>query len=563
MNLQLERSLIAEVMMLLAGRDIGVRGHVASQARISGSLSRLEISGRLELSDVHRRDIQPVRGVEWPVEYRGVLDLRNERLELATEAQAKSPISVRLRAGSLLREPRWALAFTFDEMPLRPVVEVARHMGGPVLGDIALDGTLTGAVGYSEGKGLQGQVVLREALLGRDDNETVRCERADLWVSGSRLELRPAIVELGDGQRATFDGAFAPGTAELRIQTKAMALDTLASAARHILRSRSLPLLEQYAGGTWRGWLRYRLEGETEPRWSGALQIEKTRISLPELSAPLEVASATVTIDGARVRMSRLKALAGDVPIEGEYRYEPEAKRPHRFHLSVPELSGVELERLLRPLLPREPGLLARALRLQRSTTPSWLKTRQAEGRVEVAALRLGDLVIERFRANVVWNGAAFELLDAEGRIDDGVVRGWALARLGGATPEYRLRGWLHNWEWKNGRIDADFDVETSGIGRDLLANLRAEGTIEGRGLELAPDTQLRTLLGACDVRIPRGVPQVRFTALEAVVGGETYVGQGGTQADGSLEFELAAGHKPLRVAGSLMPLDLGIVIPR
>jgi hypothetical protein len=47
----------------------------------------------------------------------------------------------------------------------------------------------------------------------------------------------------------------------------------------------------------------------------------------------------------------------------------------------------------------------------------------------------------------------------------------------------------------------------------------------------------------------------MRFTDLQLVSGDETYTGQGGTQPDGRLLFQLTSGSKEMHMSGTLAQL--------
>jgi hypothetical protein len=77
----------------------------------------------------------------------------------------------------------------------------------------------------------------------------------------------------------------------------------------------------------------------------------------------------------------------------------------------------------------------------------------------------------------------------------------------------------LKGVECKAGKVDAEALLLTSGIGEELLANLRA-------------DLQLST-------------------------GAETYTGHGAAQPDGTLLAQLSSGTRELRVSGTLAQLKV------
>ncbi len=83
LNVDFERSSLAEVSRLIDPRGFGIHGIIALQAQLSGAPSSLEISGQLQVDDVHRWDLVP-QGGGWKLPFKGALDLRAERMELAS-----------------------------------------------------------------------------------------------------------------------------------------------------------------------------------------------------------------------------------------------------------------------------------------------------------------------------------------------------------------------------------------------------------------------------------------------------------------------------------------------
>ena len=560
----LQPSNVAELMILLAGRDVGMHGLVASQVRLTGGLDALDIKGDLQIEDVHRWDIYSTRGVPWPLKYRGRLDFTQERLSLETDPGADSPLGVRMRAS--LSGRSWGAAATFRSMPAAPLIEILRHLAAPIPAGLALEGRLDGAVGYSSSSGLQGEVTLTDATLRAPEAPVLACNRADLILTHNHAQLRPAAVRFDESSTAQLEGSLSwmgsEGDVDVRLETRGIELAVIENSCIRLIGAGRIPFLEQFQGGEWKGVLRYLRKAGKEGHWAANGEIANARLSLPELSNPVRIHSAAITVDDARAVLTGLQASAGEVAIEGDYRYIPDARRPHRFRLSVPVLDAAELERQLRPLLRRDPGFLAR-LGLGRQSLPEWIRNRRAEGSIEAGEVRIGEAKLEAFRAHVVWQGASAELSDVECRVGEGEIRGSILATLGRRVPSYRLKGAAENIPWRGGHVGLEFASETSGIGPDLLLNLKAEGSVTGRSLALLQDSELRALSGSYQFTVERGIPRVRFSSLEITLGEETYVGSGGSDSLGRLQFDFVSGPKPLRMSGSLVPLELDVVAAR
>src|SRR5262249_38023022 len=146
----------------------------------------------------------------------------------------------------------------------------------------------------------------------------------------------------------------APRALDVRITTRGMSVADMRSFGLA-----AIPVLQQTAQGSWRGWAWYR-HGE----WSGEYDIQNARIRVDGLAEPLRIQSASVKLSGTRVAVSRLRARVGEIAFTGAYRWEPDAVRPHKFEIAIRRADAAELARVLAPTLERERGFLARTLRL-------------------------------------------------------------------------------------------------------------------------------------------------------------------------------------------------------
>ena len=167
MGLRLERTAILEVVRLFNGRDLGVHGFAVANAHLEGPLSKIDVTGDLNITDIHRWDLMPPKGEGWTLNYRGQLDMHSHHLEMETvapEGQA-APVTVKLRLADYLAAPKLAASITFHDLPAAPLVETARHMGAPFPPGVQVEGTVQGAIGYSNQDGLQGKLWLENASM--------------------------------------------------------------------------------------------------------------------------------------------------------------------------------------------------------------------------------------------------------------------------------------------------------------------------------------------------------------------------------------------------------------
>jgi hypothetical protein len=312
--------------------------------------------------------------------------------------------------------------------------------------------------------------------------------------------------------------------------------------------------------GHWKGQLRYTwrppgVEDEEETGWTGKIELDDAQMPLPGLADPLRIESANAEIVGPFVVLNHMRARVGKIEAQGEYRYEPGTARPHRLKLVFGELDAAELERELMPALARRGGLIARALR--RVPVPDWLAAQHIDGTVQIAALTIGDTRLERVRGRLLWDALKVELTGIQAKVENGTVTGALSVNLRGARPAYRLVSRVRAMDCRSGKVDTEAVLETTGTGAELLDNLKAEGTFNGRALEMASLPTLKSVSGSYKFAWSRKAPRLLLTDLQLSTGSEVFTGRGATQDDGRLLVQLSNGSREMRVSGSLAQLHV------
>lgn len=541
MKVELERSALEEVARLLDQRGFGLHGIVAFDAQLSGPPSKLEMAGSLQIDDVHRWDLLPKRGGGLRVDYRGMLDLRGERLEVASAADA--PVALQFRAWDLLSRPHWEASAGLKQIPLATLVEVARHMGATLTDKMSAEGSVSGEVRYSEPDGLAGRVELQDAavtLPGVPDVQPLHAASAAVEVAGKTFSLENTTVRIGEDDSAEIEGSFDPGAGlDLKITTRGLSVADLRSFGLA-----AIPLLEQTPQGTWRGWAQYRWTPGSAGEWNGEYELQNARIALEGFADPLRIQAASVTSTRSRLSVSRLRAKMGAIAFTGEYRSEPAAVRPDKFRIAIPAADAAELERILAPTMFRERGFFARTLRLGPAPVPDWLKARRADGTLTIGTLTVGDSLARVDGARLLWDGTLVRLVRLDAHADQAAASGELAIDLSGHTPHYRFDGKLQDVPYKGGKLDFEGDLEADGAGLDLLTSAHGEGRVHGRSIAFAPDADFRTVAGCFELLTG---PRWKMSGLEVVQGAETYTGTGSTQSDGRVVLDLTSRGRQIR----------------
>ncbi|HEV1285960.1 MAG TPA: AsmA family protein [Bryobacteraceae bacterium] len=558
MGLHLDRTAISELTRLFHGSDIGVHGFVLANAKLAGPLSKIAITGDLNISDVHRWDLMPSPGEGWTLNCRGLLDLNSHHLELATlntpatTPVQPDPVSVEFRLDDYLAAPKWSGSLQFRGLPAASLVETARHFGAPFPPGVQVEGKVEGSIGYSSQSGVGGQLTLASAAVKFPQGGSAQFDSAQVQIADGKVVLAPSDVEMEDGQFAQVEGeyAFDNTHAAFRIATRQLTVG-----AAHLFEAAPIPLIEQLRQGAWKGWISFEKTAENPAVWSGQYELQNAVVEIPGIASPVRLASASVQMNGDGIQLTRMHGRAGTVKFDGEYRYQATALHPHRLRLTIPELQIADAERLMLPALRRTQGFLARTFRLRDQPLPKWLAERDADITVQVPGLMNGESLLGELRAHAVWRGASINLSNVDWRMEDTHASGKMAVNLAKAEPAYQLNGAMENFDYRSGQLDVDGEFTTSGIGADLLLNLRSKGTFEGRGIVLAPDAEMRVVSGAYRVAAMNGIPRLLLSNVQVSQGSDTLVGQGSSQPDGHLVLELTSGRRQVRLTGMLLPV--------
>jgi len=574
MGVHLDRTAISELTRLFHGSDLGIHGYVFADAKLEGPLSRLDLTGDLNISDVHRWDLMPAPGEGWTLNYRGLLNLNGHHLEVATLAtpEQPDPVSAEFRLDDYLAAPKWSGNLQFHGLPAASLVETARHFGAPFPPGVQVEGQVEGGIGYTSQAGVTGQLTLAKAAVkfpqgGSAHVNSVQLDSAQVQISDGKVVLAPSEVEMEDGQSAQIEGEYAldNSRARFRIGTRQLTVG-----AAHLLDAAPIPLIEQLHQGSWKGWIAYEKTAEIPGIWSGQYELQNAVIQIPGVSLPVRLASATVQMNGGGLQLTRMRGRAGMLKFEGDYHYDATLARRddatltrrERLRLTIPELQVADIESLMLPALNRNEGFLARAFRRDQPL-PRWLEERDAEVSLEVMNLKNGDSTLGDLRAHAVWRGASINVSKMEWTLDGMHATGKMSVNLAKAEPSYDLSGSVENFDYRNGQLDVDGELQTRGTGAALLGNLRSKGTFEGRGIMLAPDADVREVSGSYRVGSSYGVPRLLLSNVQVLQGAETLTGQGASQPDGHIVLELVSGRKQVRLTGMLLPVHPDITPAR
>ncbi len=560
LNLAISDTGLDELTALMRGEPGGIHGAVSAQLHLAGPVNRIGIRGRLRIDDVHRWDLLPTRGNGLPLDIRGQLDLIKQQLYLESNStrDVPLPLSVRFRVSDYLSQPHWAVGLNWNHFPTGPLMQLARDMGAQFPPKLQLGGTVDGAIGYSGEGSFQGTLGFHGAAVTIPDSPSVRFEDAYLVMDHGHVRLSPASVLSAAGERATLEADYAidDETLDLAIVTDSMNVASL----RSQVALAAVPWLEQVESGEWSGQLRYHLQPR-KSAWSGDLQVKNAQISVPGLADPLLLAAAHARIDGPRLWLDRIDAHAGKISFTGDYQYEPDTLRPHRMRLRADALDAADLEAEFQPTLRRDSNLIARAF--GRSNVPAWLKQRGVEGSIAITHLDVATTRVENLKGRLAWDVSKVDLDNLQATIDGAPITGKLSINLRAARPAYKIAVRVRGLDWQSGSLNAQVTADTAGLGQQLLANLKAEGTLTATGLDFGTAQSWRCLSGGFSLAWGDTAPKLRLLALSLRTGDDLYTGQGATQDSGRLLLTLTNGPKEMRISGPPRALKVEDLVVR
>jgi hypothetical protein len=546
LDVKLEQSELGDMLTLFNGYESGIHGDVSGDAHLAGPLDRIGIAGRMNLSNLHGWSQTPPGGSGWRFAIGGAIDVTGQTIDLSAKvAGTQSPLSLRYRVSDYLRRPRWGVTVNLNHFGLAPVPEIARHLGFPVPADFKFDGTADGAVGYSMPDGvprMDGRMNLAHSTFIVAGAPPLSIPSAELHFAGSAVRLEATEITNESRETAAIAGSWDADGDKLDVELSSDGMSI--AALRRQISVAGIPLLGNVTSGTWKGDLKYRDEV-----WSGNLNLMDAEIPFEAFSEPLHVVSADATIDGAGLSLKHVDLSIGGIAAQAEYRYDLAALRPHKFRITVPEASGTVLEKLLMPTL-RRGNFLTYAFNFGRVPQPDWLRNMRADGTIGADQFDLGGGRFTNLRARVIWNGMNVRLTGLESQFGDAAFQGAAAIHLAGRQPSYDVQGKLSGLAWRGGTVSADGMLSTSGTGTALLANMRAQGSFDGRNLEsrdivVSGPEVYDSVTGTFEWNYPR----LRLPQLVMKSGADVFQGSGEMGDSGQLSVKVIDGTKRTQVA--------------
>jgi hypothetical protein len=543
------------MLTLFNGYESGINGHISGDAHLAGPLNRIGVAGRMTLSNLHGWSQTPPGGDEWRFFIGGAINAPGQVIDLNANtkvSKAQAPLQLRYRVADYLRRPRWGVTVNLNHFPLAPIPDIARNLGWVIPADFKFDGTADGAVGYSMPEGLprmDGALNLSNSTLIVAGAPPLHLPNAELRFSGSAIKLEAAEIRDDSNETAAIQGDWDIASQKLNVEISSDGM-AIASLRRQVALA-GIPVLSHATSGRWKGDLRY----SEEAGWAGAINLEDADIPFEAFNAPLHLISADAAIDGTSLVMKRIDLSVSGIVAQGEYRYDTLAARPHKFRITVPSANGPAIEKLLMPAL-RRGNFLTYAFNFGRVPEPDWLHNMRADGTIQAASLDLGGARFTKVRARVIWDGTNVQFAGLQSQFGDAALTGGVTVHLAGRQPAYEMEGKLDGLPWRNGTVNAEGTLATSGTGMELFANMRAHGSFEGKEIDLAALDAYDSVSGAFDWAWDVRNPKLKLNQLVMKSGADTYLGSAEMEDNGQLVIKVSDGTRRIQAAGAILRGD-------
>ncbi len=552
-DVNLEPSNLSELSTLFQGHDLGVHGNISGHVVISGPLASLHALGDMRLENVHRWDLMPSPGDSVRVRFRSQIDLEKHTLDLATLplSATENPLMLQFKANNFMTHPTWSVLATMRKAPLAALLPLGRRMGMALPEGLQMDGALDGVIGFSNSTGMEGGLVITNAVANIPNVPPLRSASANVSISGSKIHIDPAILQSDTGGTLRAGGDFDLGTQNMTAELSADQFSIAAFKQTTNAWFGSPQALSLMSDGKLSGSFGVNFP-PTGPLWSGQGQFNGVTMEVPGVGLPVRALQGKFTLDEDTFDLPHLSGTLGASTFTGSYRYAVSAKHPEhlRLQLAAADLSALESD--LAPTI-SDQGLLSH-LPFTRRSIPPWLASRSIEGELDIAKCSVNQMPIGPLSTHFVWQGTSVQLAELKIKLPSGKLQGSGTIALSGRLPRYRLAMKVDGYPWSGGLLKLAGTVDTSGIGPVVMQNLEASGDFSADGVTFSTGDPLSSVSGRFTFAFNGNTPLLKLTKVQARQNDEDWVGEGGSNPDGKLLLDLANGERQVHLAADLMP---------
>jgi hypothetical protein len=265
---------------------------------------------------------------------------------------------------------------------------------------------------------------------------------AGLPSAGNAVEVGPLSVDLADDGQAKLHAWFSPAGYSATFSGQA-SIQRLLQIARTAGVTAVHPALEGDSKFDWQG---SGVWGAFSPAQNtGTVHLSHARAEFPGLNAPVEIASADVSLTPDTFKLEELSATAGGMHWTGSLQRPRVCAGPTvcatQVDLHADEVSAEKVNLLLNPNIHKQPWY--RILTGSPQQSGAALRALSVEGTLRADRFSVGDLAAEGVAANVKLDDGHLHLSDFRGTVLGGRHTGDWEADFTKDAPTYTLAGTL------------------------------------------------------------------------------------------------------------------------
>jgi uncharacterized protein involved in outer membrane biogenesis len=586
---------LGQLTRLALGSDSGWRGNLTGELHMQGTADAAKIQARLRAEGVHRAEFAPAEAMDFDASCSLTY---HSSMRAAEGLECNSPVGdgrVRLTGGMPGgRAPHFSLEL--DRLPVALALDALRTVRSGFGSGLEAKGTVSGKVSYDEsasaepperahaakaatlkslppapgqlagnftvqgfelsGDGLKQPIRINKMVLepvaglpGQPQGQFNGLSATAQTPAGGQAPLVVSSRLTASGYQITLRGQ--AGLARIREMAHLAGADDNGALAGL---TGDVAQVDLSAEGPWLAPQLVVLQPGSEvaksqagaDRLTGSLSFHNANWTAEFLANPIEIAQATLHIDGQRARWDPVVfsygGVKGTADLTAPLRCETGEECPPEFEIDFGSLNAGTLEAAI--LGARKPGTLISDLiaRLSPTHAPAWPRL---NGTVKADSLELGPVTVEKPSATIRIHEDRAEITAFGAGISGGSVEGTGAVQAAGANgnktgkPVYTLEGTLTHLKpaevgklvgerWSGGELEGNGKIELSGYtGKDLAASAAGNLHFEWRRGSVAA--------GAARTSSTEEIPLVlerfdRWTADAAIANGAISVEQSEVQ---------------------------------
>jgi len=514
-TLQWDRGQLGQLTKLAYGSDKGWRGGITVSTTLTGTAANLAIVAAASVQDFRRYDIFGSGNLRLAGQCSGRYSSLDHTLSDVACAAPVSDGTVTL-AGNIhgpFSARNYDLSLTAHDVPVQSLIAFVRHAKQGMANDLIATGRLNGNLKLErvvnarssdvvwEGRGEASGVELgskfnkTELLLGEVPIVVSAAPRPrppfQRLAPETHLEIGPFNLALGRVAPATVRGWLSRSGYGFAIQGDTQ-LQRLLQVARTVGIPTPQPNAEGHAdvdlqiAGLWSGF--------TAPRAVGRAQLHSIHAIVRGLNAPLDIASANLTLTPDQVNVQNLTASIADTSWRGSLTLPRQCVLPEscplRFDLHADEIATDQLNQVVNPYVRKQPWY--HFLSSPPAGTP-YLLTINAVGKLTANRVVVRKLVGSRVSAKLELMKGKLRVSDLHADVLGGKHIGEWEADFTEKPPAYSGKGTFENIAldqlsesmndgWITGSATATYRMKTSGLDAgELFASTTSTWKVEAR----------------------------------------------------------------------------------